>query len=242
MITTETLEERAFRLLQFGSITTPNIHVKPIMIPVVPFNGGENKRLVHHIWPLEYSSFPSSNDEDYCENSFEERLDLDSDYREHQEYMGDRENIVTIEDVNAFDRMLVGYSDDHVAHLPLREEKNSRNPEKFQVTDTKVVFMEDNLKNTGIRQEPVVSTLAPPVISFAPLQLKKSLSEDTEVSSVFSSSSTITTSTPAIMKLKARKRLLERFLSDKSLGSTSRFNETYSIMEETLPGSVQASC
>jgi len=257
----ETIEERAFRLLLCGSVTTPNIHVKPIMIPVIPFDGGENNMLIQHIWPVEYRDFSSSfergDSEDYPSRFCEERLDLDSDDREHEEYMGDRENIVSIEDLKRFDQMLIGYRDDHVVQLSnhkkarTQDSSTSISPDDLRLQkDVRAVVFdagdyddgEYDSDNADDTLQPAMTPLITPVNSFHPLELKKSVSVETDVSSVFSTTSTITTRTPSIMKLKARKRLLERFLSDKSLGSVGDLNEGYSIREDIYSGSVETCC
>lgn len=267
MLGEETIEERAYRLLLYGSVTTPNIHVKPLMIPVVPFDGADNNRLVEHIWPTEYSGYQGSLQRDdssdhsvssYREHSVEERLDLESNEREHEEYMGDRENIVSSEDRGQFDRMLMGYRDgnrkesekvgietitsnaDALPSMFLNLRKDIIKP--YSKCDSSLTANETG-NTRSIQERPVASIPLANSFFQLDLDLKQIASEETEVSSVFSSTSTVTNSTPAIVKLKARKRLLERFLSEKSLSSTGELNEDmYSIREAILPSSVETSC
>ena len=267
MLGEETIEERAYRLLLYGSVTTPNIHVKPLMIPVVPFDGADNRRLVEHIWPTEYSGYegPLQRDDSsdhsvssYKDHFVEERLDLESNEREHEEYMGDRENIVSAEDRVKFDQILIGYRDGNrnesekvgietitssAGALPsmfLNLRKDIIKP--YRKGDSNVTANETG--NARSTQERTAASI-PKANSFyqLDLHLKRIDSDETDLSSVFSSASTVTNSTPAIVKLKARKRLLERFLSEKSLSSTGELNEDmYSIREVILPSSVETSC
>jgi len=312
MIQIETIEDRAYRLLAYGSETTPNIHAKSITIPVLPFDGGNDNRIVRSIWPSEYrdrdtdansdSSYQSerSEEDDLSHNSYsysyhnhnEERLDLDSNDRgrdrdrdrEHEEYLGDRDHFVPLEDVNRSDQMLLGYCDDDFVHLPPRENHIRTTSTQKIMTDpaTVAVAMTDTIGDTdtnvsakdnvlifdlGTFQsnefdsaeaddilQPMYGPAISPVNSWGddPLVLKTSDSGETDVSSVFSSSSTVT-NTPRMLKLKTRKRLLEKFLREKSLENlktqTREVNTSVSVSVnangggfEVLSGSVETSC
>jgi hypothetical protein len=256
MLQIETIEDRAYRILIDGSVTTPNIHVKPIMIPVLPFDGGGDGRLIRHLCPSEYRSFDGPHEREigddrsfYTSSINEDRLDFQSDDREHEEYLGDREHIVSIEDVKRSDQILLGYRDDDVVRISklthCRQKTGTAIPNRRH---TKFDFVGDiqGSEHDSMEADDILLPISSPIITpihswersrLSPFALKKSNSIETEVSSVFSSSSTLTT-TPAILKLKARKRLLERFLSEKSLEALHNRNEGFEI----LAGSVETSC
>jgi len=282
----ETFEDRAFRLL-YGSETSANANstLKNIMIPVVAFDGEGADRVLRCMFPLEGRDLhiPSEADIAYrstydgLQYEAEGRLDVESDYRLSEEYMGmgDREHIVSIEDVMRLDQMRLGYDEENDIKLHARTQK--RGPEKKSEDESSRVTHgvkvsrdeeasadeEDGPDEAEDILQPIIGSIITPTHSmseeeefradlirqnklrvdllrqneFRADDLMRQDSGDSEVSSVFSTASTVT-STPKMMVLKARKRRIERFLSEQSFDSSQSFRN---IMNAILPASVTTS-
>eukprot|EP00558_Chaetoceros_sp_UNC1202_P005834 CAMPEP_0197256776 /NCGR_PEP_ID=MMETSP1429-20130617/76528_1 /TAXON_ID=49237 /ORGANISM="Chaetoceros sp., Strain UNC1202" /LENGTH=105 /DNA_ID=CAMNT_0042720437 /DNA_START=1 /DNA_END=315 /DNA_ORIENTATION=+ len=101
----ETIEDRALRLLT-NSETRPNTNFKRAMLPIIPFDSVEADRVLRLALPDEYFTYKEGSLENEFRDSYEcggssaSEMALTQDSRNEwmcDEYMGDKENLLTLE-------------------------------------------------------------------------------------------------------------------------------------------------
>lgn len=259
MILEESIEDRAFRII-FGSHENNLNLSKNVIIPVIPYDGREANRVVNIAYPSEdrpakvYNNFEGEEivDEVFSPDAEEREpgilrphyIDRQDDSRtvikEKQgdaieDYLGDTEQFITLDDILRFDRLRLGIEMTHVVE---REDCQEEKHEGDSPSDSEDLEVECLKGNTSTAHEtsttddyndedvllPLPGQLITPTHDFAhecdsKIDLERQDSMDSSVSSAFTATSSVISSSPSIMKLKARKRVLERYLSDNSLKS-----------------------
>jgi hypothetical protein len=244
----ETIDDRALRL--FRDAETTHHTNKRGIIPLIPFDNNGANIVIRYVWPSECRYLPRTypNDDLYVRR--EARLDVDCDERKNdlgEEFMGDRETIVSLEDMMHLDQLRIGYNEHDIVHISYQSEGasqnivplvecNNKNPSSANMfskgdmdygADIDPYEVDDILK-------PICGPIITPTQSFigeegiiSRLETSHSNSTDSDVSSVFSTSSIV-----SIMRLKDRKRRLERFLSEKSFESAGKRSFPTSLSAE----------
>lgn len=232
----ETLDERVYRIIGKSELT-PNFK-NPAIIPLIPFDGKGADRIINFILPSEtnvrtyFETFHGSRSPDE-----ESRYDLDS--REYEDSTQFRDGDLSLEELMELDQYHLGYDPEELTiessprdSFDLRVAKGVQcdNSSDHQIIDDNDVISDGKKSQKDCEYPTSVTEVLKTVFSsdrndFQPLGsargeigTMKNNSFDSEVSSVISASSTIISS-PNILRLKARKRRLERFLSEKSLES-----------------------
>eukprot|EP01083_Nonionella_stella_P079696 218786_1 len=257
MILEESIEERAFRII-FGSHENNLNLSKNMIIPVIPYDGEEANRVMNIAYPSEdrpakvYNNFEgekivelgfSADAEEREPNILRQyskgrRDDGRTMIEEKQDdaiddYLGDREQIITLDDMLRFDRMRLGIE---MMHVLEREDCQEEIHEGDSPLDSEDLEDKCPERNASIAHEkcttdeyndedvllPLPGQLITPTHDFAyecdsKIDFERQDSMDSSVSSAFTTASSVISSSPSIMKLKARKRVLERYLSDNSL-------------------------
>lgn len=234
----ETIDERVFRILSKSEMT-PNF-TNPIVIPVIPFDGIGADRVVNYLWPSESSRLDFPLDE-------ESRCDCDRGSRDNEEFMDDREADLSLDEMMVLDQRRIGYDPENIVRLSRKEQMYngfkayndkvdmppSRDlitgdpPSSSQQHSSLPKMTLENIGSVPKRSHSPLHTsirglqntvLLEKVEIESRLEIMKKHSFESDVTSVFSTTSTVVT-TPNILRLKAQKRRLERFLSEKSLES-----------------------
>lgn len=258
----ETIDDRAMRVLHDAE-TTHNTAKKAI-IPLIPFGKNGAGIVIRDALPSECRYMPRTCTEEFFDVDGEARLDFDCDERSNDsggEFMGDRETIVSLEDIMHLDRLRIGYNEHDVVRINNRSEvaisetlpvvesndESYKNPKSVNLFDEEVMDTGTDIDLYEV--DDILKPMYGPVITptqsliceenICRLGISRSDSTDSDVSSVFSTTSTVM-STPSIMKLKDRKRRLERFLSQKSFESAAENFQTSTIKGVSLPTSVSA--
>jgi len=257
----ETIYDRALRVLH-GSESTQNTATKGAIVPLIPFDIDGADRVVRYMWPMEGQDSFYTGSEEYFNDDGEARLDFESDERtiDAEEFMGDRETIVSLEDIMHLDQLRIGYDEHDIVHISSRNNASS-SPETLPFVGSKNeshmspksvdLFDEDDIdSDVDINRNEADDILKPicgPIITptqslddehsiISRLEIALSDSFDSDVSSAFSTTSTVN-STPSMLRLKARKRRLERFLSERSLESIREKPQSFRIKNVVLPTS-----
>ena len=257
----ETIDDRALRVLH-GSETTQNTARKRAIIPLIPFDNDCADRVVQHVWPTEGRDWFHTGSDEYFNIDGEARLDFESDDRsaDAEEFMGDREIIVSLEDMMRLDQLRIGYDEHDIVHVSSRNDSSSletlpfvgskdeshMSPKSADLFDDIDSDADIALNEADDILKPICGTLITPTHSLVDehsivsrLEIALSDSYESDVSSVFSTTSTVM-STPSMLRLKARKRRLERFLSEKSLESIGEKPRSIRIKNVVLPTSATA--
>lgn len=255
----ETLQEKALRVIH-GFDTKNNSHV-PAIISLVAYDRPSENAITDYIWPSETDNFlQSSSSDDWDED--EARLDLETEERQHREFLGDRDQFESsLEDLLELDQMKLEYNlNEIIDPTPSTISPSPSLTEPIKITassesPTNVIMYSDDELVHGADIDPfemddVVKPISRPMLqvtynaSFESSgRSLASTNTESDVSTVFSTTSTATM-TPKLLQLKARKRRLERFLSEKSLELSRPKNRVpspaFDFRDLILPSSIPA--
>lgn len=257
MILEESIEERAFRII-VGSHENNLNSSKNMIIPVIPYDGEEANRVMNIAYPSEdrpakvYNTFEgekivdlgfsvdaeerepdilrqhSKGRQDDSRTVIEEKQDDTID-----DYLGDREQIITLDDMLRFDRLRLGIEMMHVVECEDCQEEIHEGDSPLDSEDLEgecpkgnASIVHETCSTDDYNDEdlllPLPGQLITPTHDFAyecdsKIDFERQVSMDSSVSSAFTAASSVISSSPSIMKLKARKRVLERYLRDNNL-------------------------
>lgn len=257
----ETLQEKALRVIH--GFDTKNNSGVPAIISLVAYDRPSENAITDFIWPSETDNFlQSSSSDDWDEE--EARLDLETEERQHREFLGDRDQFESsLEDLLDLDQMKLEYNVNQIIDPTPRtiSPSPSLTAEPIKITGSSesptnvIMYSDDEILVHGEDIDPfemddVVKPISRPILQVsynASFESSgKSLAStntESDVSTVFSTASTATM-TPKLLQLKARKRRLERFLSEKSLELSRPKNQVpppaFDFRDLILPSSIPA--
>mmetsp|Transcript_10829 Transcript_10829/g.20253 ORF Transcript_10829/g.20253 Transcript_10829/m.20253 type:complete len:248 (-) Transcript_10829:1087-1830(-) len=232
----ESIDERVFRILSKSEMT-PNVE-KPAIIPLIPFEGRGADQIINFMCPSESSREPYFETYRGACSDEESRSDLDSgEYEDSSQF---RNGDVSMDELMELDQIRVGYHPEEIINISNDDSSHDSfgskgiklikyiNSFPKQRLDGNILSSEQQKSLGDIDYPTPGSKLSRSAMKTAMDELPsrsedksemvKNASFDSDVSSVLSATSTIIAS-PNIWRLKARKRQLERFLSEKSLES-----------------------
>lgn len=232
----ETIDERVYRILSKSELT-PKVE-KPAIIPLIPSDGKGADRIINHISPSESSGVL------YFEAFRGVRLDEESrsdfDSGEYEDFAVFRDDDISMEAFMELDHYRLGYDPEEIVHASKGnspqdssdvrgyQEIASDDSSVHQTDEGNVLTSKERNSQTDCGHPIFVVKVSRTVNDVASVhsmesergrvEIMKNDSVESDVSSVISATSTIISS-PNILRLKARKRRLERFLSEKSFES-----------------------
>lgn len=254
MILEESIEERVFRIIYGSHENNLNLS-KNMIIPVIPYDGEEANRVMNIAYPSEYRPVKVYNnfggerkvDLGFSDDAEEREPDI---HRQHSkgrqddsrtrieeiqydalnDYLGDKEQIITLDDMLCFDRRRLGI-EMYAEPKDFQEINNIDSLLDLDNSEGKCLkgnasIAHETCTTDGCNDDDVLLPLPGQLITpthdgayewDSKIGIDRQDSMDSSVSSAFTATSSVISSSPSIMKLKARKRVLERYLSDNSL-------------------------